>query len=344
MAALSAFPSLVRSLKFVRNFGGFHSVISKDHEENRTMQTRDEDLTMRYRAALDTLVEKLRQDRYILAAILFGSLSYDRVWRKSDIDLLLIGRDEKKPAKGFSLAEDGINIHASLFPRSKFKEAIEGSLQGSFMHSTFSRSTLLFSHDETIAEYYENVFKVGAHDQQMMAMRAACGALYYLAKTEKWFYVKKDYPYTFMWLTWTVNSLADVETLLHGEIPGREVLQQAIKINPDFFNAVYTDLTDLPKTRARLQKAIDRVNGYLDERACLLFQPVLDYLADEGGVRTTTELSAYFKKVAQSGLDMGFEWLAEKGIIRQVETPIRLHEKSAVTVNEAAYYYDGGEQ
>ena len=38
---------------------------------------------------------------------------------------------------------------------------------------------------------------------------------------------------------------------------------------------------------------------------------------------------------------LGREWLADKGVIQKVSAPARLHEKSRVVVDEAAYYYDG---
>ena len=41
---------------------------------------------------------KVKQDRYVIAAILYGSLSHDTVWRKSDIDMMLVGRDDKPAA------------------------------------------------------------------------------------------------------------------------------------------------------------------------------------------------------------------------------------------------------
>ena len=49
----------------------------------------------RYRDALDSLVTKVQKDRNIIAAILCGSMSYDQVWDKSDIDLLLVQREGK---------------------------------------------------------------------------------------------------------------------------------------------------------------------------------------------------------------------------------------------------------
>ena len=42
-------------------------------------------------------------------------------------------------------------------------------------------------------------------------------------------------------------------------------------------------------------------------------------------------------------LSPAYEWLADKGIVEKVSSPLRLTEKSRVTVDEAAYYYDGEE-
>ena len=50
----------------------------------------------RYRRALDALTQKLQQDRTVLAAIIYGSYSYDQVWEKSDIDLWIVMADDPK--------------------------------------------------------------------------------------------------------------------------------------------------------------------------------------------------------------------------------------------------------
>ena len=126
----------------------------------------------RYQAALDAFVAKVRQDGYIIAAILAGSLSHDQVWEKSDIDILLVGRSEKAPERTYYLVEDGINIHAWLMSRSRFREQIERALQSSFFHSYFSKSTLLFATDETIAEYYANIQRLGARDRELQLLNA----------------------------------------------------------------------------------------------------------------------------------------------------------------------------
>jgi uncharacterized protein len=305
------------------------------------MQPREE-VQQRYEAALEALVAKVQRDPYILAAILLGSLAYDEVWEKSDIDLFLIGREEKFPAKGFCLVEHGVNIHAQLIPRGQFKRMIEGSLQSSFMHSTFSRSKLLFSVDETLEDLYHNIHHIGARDREMQLLRAGTSVLPALTKAEKWLYVKGDVTYSVFWIMRTVDALAQIEVIMNGEVTGREVVQQALKYNPAFFDAIYTDLIHQPKDRETVAAALQRINDYLDAKVFTLFRPILDYLKEAGGIRTNTELDEYFQKRAQTeGLSLAYEWLADREIIQKVSAPLALTEKSRVKVEEAAYYYDG---
>lgn len=294
-----------------------------------------------FTAALDSFIAKVKQDRYIIAAILFGSLSHDTVWRKSDIDIMLVGREEK-PGTYFSLVENGINIHAVLIPRSKFKQTIERSLHGSFMHSSFALSTLLFTTDDTIRAYYLDVKRIGSRDRQMRLMAAGAAALSTLAKAEKWLLTRGDVAYSFLWIMYALEHLAKIEVLLQGELTTREVIPQALKLNPAFFNPAYHDLIHQPKDEGTIKHALALINAYIEDRVAQLFGPLLDYLRQEGGVRTTTELDGYFSKQAQTeSLGTAYEWLADKGIIQKVPSPVRLTPKSQIVLDEAAYYYDG---
>jgi len=214
-------------------------------------------------------------------------------------------------------------------------------LQGSMMHSIRSQCKLLFSKDESIVAWLQESDRVGARDQEYQLLRKATTVLYDLAKAEKWFYVKEDVHYSFVWIMYTVNALAQVEVVLNGEAPSREVIHQALKYNPTFFNAVYTELIDGPKDRETIPKALGLLNAYLEQVAERLFMPLLTYLAEADGSRTISEINATFrKKVQRSDLLEVCEWLARKGIIEKVAAPVRLTRKSQVTLEEPAYYYD----
>ena len=76
-------------------------------------------------------------------------------------------------------------------------------------------------------------------------------------------------------------------------------------------------------------------------RAGTLFAPIIDYLKEEGEVRSHTEIEEYFRQTVRgANLTMAYEWLAQRGLVEQVSTPLRLIPKSQVTVEEAAFYYD----
>ena len=314
-------------------------------------------IEQQYQEAVEALVEKVQKDPYVLAAIVAGSFSYAQVWEKSDLDVELIGKDAIRPTQSFfSLVENGVNIHARITPRNAFKQSIESAQQGSFTHSYFSHSTLLFSHDASIQEWYDknaNRDNIGERDKQFQLLNVIAYTLPRLVYAEKQFYVNKDCLTCFLSLLNVVQGLARIEVLLNDEIPAREVIQPALRYNPDFFNRVYTDLISSEKNESVIQDALDAINGYIDDRQ-FIFQPVLDYLAEQKASRAITELNADlgrglpddsegFLGFDEESLDLVCQWLAWKGIIRQVAMSMKLTAKSQIAVEEPAYYYDGPE-
>ena len=129
-----------------------------------------DDVQTRFKTALESFVDRVRRDDKILAAILFGSLSYDAVWEYSDIDVYLVCKDEKHPIAGFCLVEHGINIHAVLYPRAKFRQMLDGAAQGSFGARFSSRVTTLFARRTRTRA--TSVRKIGS--SRLFASRQAC--------------------------------------------------------------------------------------------------------------------------------------------------------------------------
>jgi hypothetical protein len=294
-------------------------------------------LKAKYERAVATLVEKLQADRMILAAILGGSLSWDVVWEKSDIDVILVG-EEKLKSDSFTLTEEGIVIHAYLMPRSQLKRILDGEPQSSFFSSFLSRSRLLYTIDDSIRDWYDRFGTVGEHDKQIHLLRAGIWCLPTYDKARKWFFVKQDYAYTFAYILSLAQQLAQVEVINAGQITGREVVHQALAINPGFFRQIYTDLMDAPKNEGTLGQALAVISAYLGERTSLLFQPVLDYLEDANGPRGTREMNDYFQRqMGVEQVDLACDYLVERGLVERVGIPLRLTDKSRASVDEAGY-------
>jgi uncharacterized protein len=298
-----------------------------------------------FAAALDALVEQVKQDRSILAAILCGSLSHDIVWAKSDIDLALVTVDDRKiDTSDISLYADGVNVHAFLMPRTAFRQLVERATHNSFAHSLFAKGRLLYTHDDTIADLCARLQDIGARDVEIQLLSAATHALGSIYKAHKWFITRGDLDYTALWILYAATPLAQIEVLHARQLVDREVIPQALKLNPQFFDAIYTQLLNAKKTRASVAAALEAVDGYLAARTRALFRPVFDHLRDVGEARSRSEIDAHFSRhFGVASVTTACEYLADRGLIGKASVAARLTKKSNVDVQELAFFYIGAQ-
>jgi predicted nucleotidyltransferase len=259
-----------------------------------------------FTAALDALVDEIRQDASILAAILCGSLSHDTVWARSDIDLVLVTIDDRKGEKpDVALYADGVNVHAFLVPRAQFRMLVEGSVHQSFMHSLLAKGRLLYTLDETIAD---------------LCLRLRDN--------------------TALWILYAATPLAQLEVISARLLADREVIPQAMALNPVFFKTIYRDLLNTKKTRADVEAALEAVDAYVAERAPVVFGSLIEYLRQAGEARSCTEIEDHFKRHFDlGGMTTACEFLADQGIIGKAALPVRLTRKSHVEMQELAFFY-----
>ena len=295
----------------------------------------------KFSAALDALIEQVRADRSVLAAILCGSLSHDTVWAKSDIDVALVTIDDRKTEESSrTLYADGLNVHAFLMQRSQFRTIVEGSIRNSFMHSLLAKGRLLYTHDPTIADLCARLHEIGERDTQVQLLRAATHALAPIYKAHKWFITRGDMNYTALWILYAATPLAQIEVMGRRLLADREVIPQALSLNPDFFRVVYTDLLNGKKTRRTVEAALDAVDRYLADRAPQLFAPVIDHLREVGETRSCTEIESYFHRtLGVEGVTSACEYLADEGLIGKASTSVQLTKRSNVEVQELAFFY-----
>jgi predicted nucleotidyltransferase len=300
-------------------------------------------ITKQFTEALDHLVAQVKGDRTILAAILCGSLSHDTVWAKSDIDLALITIDDKKVETGsLALLAGGVNVHAFLIPRAEFRKTVEGAVRNSFMHSLLAKGRLLYTHDPTIADLCEKLHEIGERDMQVQLLSAATHAVGSIYKAHKWLITRGDLDYAALWILYAATPLARIEVIGARLLADREVIPQALKLNPTFFRTIYSDLLNRKKTRAGVQGALDAVDRYLADRTDVLFGPVLNYLREVGEARSATEIEADFKRRFNiEGITAACEYLADRGLIGTASTPVQLTKRSNIQVLELAFVHLG---
>ena len=293
--------------------------------------------------ALDVLVAQIKVDRSILAAFLCGSLSHDIVWAKSDIDLLLVTIDDKKVDQSdMALYANGVNVHALLMPRTEFRKTVEGSIHNSFAHSFLAKGRLLYTHDPTLADLFARLQEIGDRDTQVQLVRAATRVLAPMYKARKWFVTREDLDYTALWILYAATPVAQVEVVGARLLADREVIPQAMTLNPQLFKTIYVDLLNTRKTPKNVQTALETIESYMAERAPRLFKIVIDHLREASEARSCTEIEDHFSRNFDiSGLTLACEYLADQGLIGKASTTAQLTRKSNVQVQQLAFFYMG---
>jgi hypothetical protein len=151
-----------------------------------------------------------------------------------------------------------------------------------------------------------------------------------------------DLDYTALWILYAATPLAQIEVIGRRLLADREVIPQAMKLNPAFFKIVYSDLLNAKKTGAGLKAALDAVDGYVAERSAILFEPILEHLREVGESRSCTEIEDHFERnFAVGGITTACEYLADQGRLAKVSTAVKLTKRSNREVQELAFAYVG---
>jgi predicted nucleotidyltransferase len=298
----------------------------------------------KFSAALQQLVEQVKLDRSILAAILCGSLSHDRVWAKSDIDLVLITIDDKsfkEDSSGISLYADDVNVHAFMMTRTQFRKTVEGSVHNSFMHSLLAKGRLLYTHDESIEGLCSRLGDIGERDTNLQLLRAATGVLPCLYKARKFLVTRGDLDYAALWILYAATSLAKIEVISRKLLADREVIPQALELNPRFFEIVYTNMLNTKKTQKNIENALTAIDAYIAGRVSL-FDPIIEHLRDAGEARSCAEIENHFERnLGVEGVTTACEYLADQKLIGKASIAAKLTKRSNVEVQELAFVYLG---
>ena len=93
-----------------------------------------------------------------------------------------------------------------------------------------------------------------------LQLRAATHALPPIYKAHKWLTTRGDLDYAALWILYAATPLAQVEVFGARLLADREVIPQAMTLNPDFFGIVYSELLNGKKTPLNVQAALDTVS------------------------------------------------------------------------------------
>lgn len=304
-----------------------------------------------YQTALEDFVARIADDRYILAAVLVGSINDETIWRKHGMHLWLIEADgvtRRLPSDGNEerifrlLVENGVNIHTEQIPRSRFKRMIEGTSRTAFRHNFFAKRTLVYCDDPSISKWFDKANSLATKDQEKELLAAMTWVIRGHRHASRILHIKGDIQLCVEELIWVAHALAAIHIIVEGQVYEQTAIHKAIELNPDLFQTVYLDLISKRKTKKLIQTTLDTIDDYLESNATQFLKPMLAWMKKQKRMIPLSEMSDHFAntQLFPWHLESACDWLEERGRLEKVSAPFKLTSKSRTDVEEPCYLLD----
>jgi len=306
----------------------------------------------RFESALKQLIDRVSQDRYVLAIVLVGRLAEATIWDRDSLGLWIIEADgvtrrlrsDGNDERIFRiLVENNINIHAEVIPRSRFKMMVEGASRTAFSCNFFAERKIVYSTDPSIDSWFQQANTVATKDQEKELLTFSTWTIHSHRHAERRLQIKGDLELAKQQVIGAAHSVAHTEIIRHGKICEEDVIYRAIEGNPELFQVIYLDVLSKRKSKVVLAKALAAVDGYVDQHYQEHLKPLLSYLKKENRVLPLSEISDHFafSQLYPWHLESACEWLERKGRLEKLSAPFKLTKRSSDDVEEPVYFMSG---
>ncbi|QEL20814.1 hypothetical protein [Limnoglobus roseus] len=316
--------------------------------------TRDDDgaKVTRFETAMKQLIDRIADDRYVLAVVQVGSLSPETIWHRESLGLWIIEADgvsRRMPSDGNSerifriLVENDINIHAEVIPRSRFKQMVEGASRTAFSCNFFAERRIVYSKDASIESWFKKANSVATKDQERELLTFSTWTIHATRHARKRLEIKGDLELAAQEILGAAHSVAHTEIIRQGRVWEQDVIYRAMEIDPALFQTIYLDVLAKRKNRRVLATALDAIDGYLEAHYKAHLKPLLAYLKKQNRVVPLSEMSDHFafSQLHPWHLESACEWLEQKSVLQKHSAPFKLTKRSLERVEEPAYFLDG---
>jgi predicted nucleotidyltransferase len=293
------------------------------------------EIMIRYLAAVDSFVEKVKDDPNVIAVIVYGSVAQGTVWEKSDVDVMLVVRDQNLLNDNYGIYEDNITFGLEICRRSDLKRTIEKALTGSVGHSFSTTCKIVYTRDESLYEYFEENKTIGKSDMDKAVFNSVNWLIGLMEKIEKWLVVKNDVIYARYYVLKAADVIAQIEVTSRGKIPTREAILQAAELNPRLIETFYTE----PMNRIMDENEIRCLLRKMDEFIATHMEAILNVTGDyfgDGEIKTGTMISRHFNSNMHF-LHPILDYLCDRGYLDKISQTIRITPKSKLSVEEVAF-------
>src|SRR5438270_6171723 len=196
----------------------------------------DAEKLARFEATLRQFVERIAEDRQVLAIVLVGSLSTETIWQRESLGLWIIEADgvtRRLPSDGSDerifriLVENGINIHAEVIPRSRFKQMVEGASRTAFSCNFFAQRRIVYSKDASIESWFNKANSMATKDQERELLTFSTWTIHAHRNARKQLDIKADLELAAQETVGAAHSVAHTDLIRRGQVWEQDIIYRA---------------------------------------------------------------------------------------------------------------------
>jgi hypothetical protein len=219
---------------------------------------------------------------------------------------------------------------------------VEGASRTAFSCNFFALREIVYSKDPSIESWFKKANSVATKDQERELLTFSTWTIHAHRHARKRLDIKGDLELAAQETLGAAYSVAHTEIIRRGQVWEEDVIYRAIEGAPDLFQTIYLDVLAKRKNRRVLAKALDAVDGYLDEHYRAHLKPLLAYLKKQNRLVPLSEMSDHFaySQLYPWHLESACEWLERKGLLQKLSAPFKLTKRSTERVEEPAYLLD----
>jgi uncharacterized protein len=292
---------------------------------------------LQYQKAFNSIIERLKGNKSILAVMVFGSMVAGDLWDESDIDLFVITDKAFPEIKNIYTEEKGIPVHIKLMSHSKFTKLYDKDLRGGFIHRIFASSRLVFSKQMDITAKYDNGRYYPDLDKERWSIVYLGNVLKSIGIAKK--YLANDAIYTaYTAAVRTVDDFARLYINYSGYMISKDAITMALNLNDELKVCVDELYFNNVKCEDAIYGLINYIQEFIDRNIRGISEILLNFMKQKDCFLSADDFDTDELFVSY---DISFEEILsklwEKSIIKK-ETRDFKNEDGKVLFKENVYF------
>lgn len=263
---------------------------------------------LQYQKVYNIVTRRLKENKKVLAAMVFGSMVSGDLWDKSDIDFFVIIEDKMDKIKDVYITENDISVHIKLMNKEYFYYIYSSEKRGGYLHRILYGSKLVFSKDFEITSKYDNLIYYPDIDRERWNLVYAGYFIKKLDVCKKYIIQKEQYTVYFAAIK-CAEEFARLYINSSGYMINNDVLSMAAEVNDDF--KVYLDR--LFHEKNNVYEAIEMLLKFMEESVDNNIKNItkllLKYMEEKKSFLSAAELN---EEKMFSGYEIKFEDILNK--------------------------------